>query len=69
MRSMLRRGRIWLAAASIGGPFVLVGCDPQVRDTVLTGVEGASQTLLSTFVQAFFESLTPKTDDGAATTI
>ena len=70
MRSMLRRGRVWLAAASIGAaPYVLVGCDPQVRDTVLGGVEGASQTLLSTFVQAFFESLTPKEDDDAATTI
>jgi hypothetical protein len=36
---------------------------------VLGGVEGASQTLLSTFVQAFFESLTPKEDEDAATTI
>jgi hypothetical protein len=70
MRSKLRRGCVWLAALSMGGsPFVLSGCDPQVRDTVLGGVQGASQTLLSTFVQAFFESLTPKEDEDAATTI
>ena len=69
MRSKLRRGLVWLAALSMGTPFILTGCDPQVRDTVLGGVQGASQTLLSTFVQAFFESLTPKDDDDAATTI
>lgn len=69
MRSKLRRGCVWLAAVSVGSPLVLSGCDPQVRDTVLGGVQGASQTLLSTFVQAFFESLTPKEDEDAATTI
>lgn len=65
-----RRVRIFLAALSIGGaPLVLEGCDPNVRDTVLNGVQGASNTLLSTFVDAFFESLNDHTDDTQTNTI
>ena len=70
MKKFLRRGRIWLVAASLGGtPLVLEGCDANVRDTVLTGVEGASTTLFTTFIQAFFQSLTEEEDPNSVTTI
>lgn len=44
----------------IGGlalQFNLGGCDPEVRDAVLTGLQTTLTTLLSTVVQAFFLSL------------
>jgi hypothetical protein len=66
MRNMLFRGRMWLLTTAAGGLFVLSGCDPDVRDTVLGGVETAVTTLITTFVQAFFETVL-KPDDGAAT--
>lgn len=69
MRGLLNRGRTWLAVASTGGSLlVLEGCDPNVRDTVLGGVEGASQSLITTFIQAFFESLN-EPEDGTTTTV
>jgi hypothetical protein len=61
MRRFLRRGRGWLVAATIGGSvLVLQGCDPNVRSTVLSGVESASTTLFTTFIQGFFQSLQPQ---------
>ncbi|MBI5864263.1 MAG: hypothetical protein HZB38_07130 [Planctomycetes bacterium] len=64
MQARRRRNRILIAALSVGGlPFVMEGCDPTVRDTVLNGVQGASQTLIGTFVDAFFESLNANQDD------
>lgn len=56
MRNWKRTIKALILAAS-GGLFVLAGCDPTVRDTVLGGVEGASAALSTTFIQAFFESL------------
>lgn len=69
MRTLRRKTLVWLATASAGSAFVLEGCDPQVRDTVLSGAEGAAQTLFATFVQAFFESLTPKEDEVGPSTV
>ena len=40
-----------------GTVFVLSGCEPNVRDTVLAGVETATGNLASTFIAAFFQSL------------
>ena len=51
-----------------GSLFGLSGCDPTVRDTVLSGVESASTVLTTTFLQAFFESLVAE-DEGAATIV
>ncbi|TWT45235.1 hypothetical protein RAS1_16570 [Phycisphaerae bacterium RAS1] len=67
----MRRSRklSWLVAVSMGTSYqALQGCDPAVRDTVLTGVEGAATGLAGTFIQAFFESLTADqtNNDGAA---
>lgn len=68
MRGMFLRGKIWLLTAAAGGLFVLGGCDPNVRDTVLGGVEGATQTIVTTFISAFFESVLTE-DEGAASTV
>lgn len=67
MRNMLFRGRMWLLTTAAGGLFVLSGCDPDVRDTVLSGVESATTTLITTFVTAFFESVLTPDDTTAAT--
>ena len=70
MRNMLLRGRLWLlSAASGGGLLVLEGCDANVRDTVLTGVESATTTLFTTFINAFFESVLTAEDEGTVTTV
>jgi hypothetical protein len=36
----------------------LAGCDPAVRQTLLGGVQSATTGLATTFIQAFFQSLT-----------
>ena len=68
MRGLFLRGKIWLLSAAAGGLFVMGGCDPNVRDTVLGGVEGATQTIITTFISAFFESV-QNDEEGAATTV
>lgn len=64
MKRLMKSGRIWMASAAVGGSaLVLQGCDPGVRDTVITGVQDASTGLLTSFVNAFFESLGNKASD------
>ena len=49
-------------ALAIGGSaFQLSGCDPNVRDTLLTGLETTSQSLTNALISAFFLTLQ---DDG-----
>ena len=67
MRSSLVRYRRWVLAVATGGVFVLSGCDPNVRNTVLAGVEGATTTILTAFVQAFFQSLNDNNDNTPTT--
>lgn len=70
MRGLLLRGRIWLLSAVSGGSLlVLSGCDPNARDTILGGVESSVTTLLTTFIQAFFESVLATDDDSTVTTV
>ncbi len=71
MRGLRRRGRSWLLAVVAGGSvFVLGGCDPAVRDTILGGVGSAATSLAGTFIQAFIESLqNNSTTDTTATTV
>ena len=69
MRNLLLRGKIWLmVTASGGGLFVLGGCDPEVRDTMLSGAESAATTLMSTIISAFFQSVLA-TEEETATTV
>lgn len=68
MKAMLIRARFWLmSVASGGGLFVLEGCDPTVRDTVLGGVGTAATSLSGTFIQAFIQSLQADDAEQAAT--
>ncbi|MEW6198883.1 MAG: hypothetical protein AB1601_09495 [Planctomycetota bacterium] len=68
MRRLLRRGQLWmLTVASGGGLFVLEGCDPAVRNTVLEGVSSAATSLSSTFIGAFFQSLLADEEETATT--
>ncbi len=70
MRRLSRRGRILLLTSALGSPFVLGGCDPTVRETVLGGVAEAATGLTGTFIQAFFQSLiAPESDTDAPTTV
>lgn len=70
MRGLLLRGRIrFLSAVSGGSLLVLSGCDPTVRDTVLGGVESATTTILTTFIQAFFQTVLAPEDEGTVTTV
>jgi len=47
-----------LMAISIGGSaFQISGCDPAVRDTLLTGLETTTIDLSSALISAFFLSL------------
>lgn len=63
----------WAMALAVGGSaFQLSGCDPTVRDTVLTGLESTTTSLADTLIAAFFISLQDDagttTDDGLTTT-
>ncbi len=58
MRRFLNCSRArWMTLLTGGTVFVLSGCEPNVRDTVLAGVETAAGNLASTFIAAFFQSL------------
>ncbi len=66
-----RWGRFSRAVMSIavgGSAFQLSGCDPTVRDTVLTGLQSTTQSLSSTLISAFFISLQDDTGGSGLTT-
>ncbi|MFO0836889.1 MAG: hypothetical protein U1D55_00055 [Phycisphaerae bacterium] len=70
MRSFIRSGKLWLISTAAGGSLlVLEGCDPTVRDTVITGVAGATNTLVTSVIQAFFESIAAQGQDTTPTTV
>ena len=58
-----RLTRLFVAAAVGGSAFQISGCDPAVRQTVLTGLEATTQSLTATLISAFFLTL----DDESAT--
>jgi len=54
--------RLWsrrwvLLLAGTITPLSLSGCDPTVRDTLLTGLQTSATTLLTTVLDAFFTAL------------
>lgn len=58
----------FLMAASVGGTaFQLSGCDPRVRDTILSGLEETTQSLSSALITAFFISLDDDSTSGGTT--
>jgi hypothetical protein len=57
-RGFVRRMMHAVAAVAIGGSaFQLSGCDPLVRQSLLTGLESTTLALTDTLVSAFFLSL------------
>jgi hypothetical protein len=68
MRGLLRRSRGWAVGLACGGSLLaLDACDPTVRDTVIQGVGAAATGLVSTFIQAFIQSLTAPEDNTPTT--
>ena len=62
----LMRAAITLAIG--GSALQLSGCDPTVRDTLLTGLESSTQSLSAALISAFFESLGDGESAGGLTT-
>lgn len=64
-RNLRKRFARFAVATAVGGSvFQLSGCDPAVRDTLITGLEGTTQSLSSALISAFFLTL----DDGSSST-
>jgi hypothetical protein len=57
-----------MAIAMGGTAFQLSGCDPQVRSTLLTGLETTTQSLTAALISAFFLSLEDDATTGGLTT-
>ena len=67
--SLRQRVIRFAAALAVGGSALqLSGCDPQVRTTLLTGLETTTQSLGSALIQAFFLSLEDDDATGMTTT-
>jgi len=56
MKRFPQMGRMWrwVAAVVVSGPFVLSGCDPNIRSVVLDGLQATSSTIAETLIQALF---------------
>ena len=64
-RSFHQRATRTLMALAVGGSaFQLGGCDPAVRDTLLSGLESTTQTLSTALITAFFQTLDDSEDSG-----
>jgi len=62
-----RRNTRMLVALAIGGSVMQIsfsGCDQQLRDTLLTGIQASVNGLVTTFINAFFQAL--MTDDSSS---
>ncbi len=60
--------RVAITIAIGGSAFQLSGCDPTVRDTLLTGLESSTQSLSAALISAFFQSLEDGGSVGGLTT-
>ena len=60
--------RAAMAIAVGGSAFQLSGCDPNVRSTLLSGLETTSQGLTSALISAFFLTLEDNSSSGGLTT-
>ena len=59
---MKKRKWLWLLVSGALAVVVNNGCDPQVRQQVLTGLSSASTTALDTLVQGLFQMWIDHTD-------
>ncbi len=60
--------RTAMAAAVGGSGFALSSCDPAVRTTLLSGLEGTTQGLSSALISAFFLSMDDDSSSSGLTT-
>ena len=60
--------RVAITIAIGGSAFQLSGCEPTVRDTLLTGLESSTQSLSAALISAFFQSLEDEGSAGGLTT-
>ena len=68
-RSRRQRFMRFVTALAVGGSaFQLSGCDPDVRSTLLTGLETTSQSLSTALITAFFQTLDDSDSGGSLTT-
>lgn len=66
--SLRQRVIRFVTALAVGGSaFQLSGCDPEVRSTLLTGLETTTTSLGTALIQAFFLSLDDDNTDGMTT--
>jgi hypothetical protein len=54
--------RLATAVAVGGSAFQLSGCDPAVRNTLITGLETTTQSLSGALISAFFLTLDDESD-------
>ncbi len=67
-RKLSARFRRFAAVLVVGGSvFQLSGCDPAVRNTILSGLESTTNSLTNTLISAFFISL--EDDDASSTSL
>ena len=57
VRLMFIKTRFWIPILAGGFAAQLGGCDPTVRDTILTGVQTSLTGLVTAGINAFFMSL------------
>jgi hypothetical protein len=70
MSKFPRFQRLWWRLALVlagGGLFALDSCDPNVKSTVLSGLQDASTGLADTFIQAVFLKLQASDQTGTTT--
>jgi len=64
-RDLRTRCLRFVAAVAVGGSaFQLSGCDPAVRESLLTGLEETTSALSSALISAFFISLENNSSSG-----
>ena len=73
MKGFLGSARVHKWMIRLAGPaalFGLGGCDADVRDSLVTGVQGAATGLVTTLIEALFQSfLSDQLDSGTTTTV
>ena len=71
MHSSKRRSQFTRTIVAISGSaFVLEGCDPTARDSVIAGVEGGTTSFLAGIITAFFDTIRANAaEDADATTV
>ena len=57
-----------MALAVGGSAFQLSGCDPAVRDTLISGLESTTQGLSTALISALFISLQDDSESGSSLT-